>query len=83
MLKKMASDFEKMWKRKANGYKKKFLANKAENSFLIYLLVHPYESAFEKLDRESGRAECEQKMSASKESLDKLLELYQEACTDK
>uniref|UniRef100_A0A914HG26 Tubulin/FtsZ GTPase domain-containing protein n=1 Tax=Globodera rostochiensis TaxID=31243 RepID=A0A914HG26_GLORO len=64
MLKSMANDFEKMWKRKAN--------------------VHQYESAFDKGDNnpDAGKDECEKKMSASKESLDKLLALYREACSD-
>uniref|UniRef100_A0A183BVH2 Nuclear cap-binding protein subunit 1 n=1 Tax=Globodera pallida TaxID=36090 RepID=A0A183BVH2_GLOPA len=65
MLKSMANDFEKMWKRKAN--------------------VHQYESAFDKggNNPDAGKDECEKKMSASKESLDKLLALYREACSDK
>lgn len=99
-LKAIHDDFEKMWKKRANGlfyliYNLVFFCIFLLFITLIFTLplikskitncsVHAFESAFEQEgDKESGKKNLENKINESKDSLESLLELYQDACTER
>ena len=90
-LKAISGDFEKMWKKRANGT---FFGAPIPTSIPLtfggkpiiksFFAVHQFESAFseDETDKESGKRNMEQKMESGRDKLEGLIKLYGEACTD-